>query len=302
MTTRSSPQDSVPQQMICPNCGFEQPRSDECTHCGVIIEKYLKQKKQDFIKKRQRQQQGQKLTEPTSISVEEAHSQEEVVQLIESPKEYVPPMKEAAADILNARRKKGVRLVYIVVAMITIITLVSGVIGFIQYTEYRRNKRLEAEKQQQIEEEARRLEKLEEAKAAYLSTGKEVVKSMFLGVVSAVDMCGEISEAWSNSIKWGTDFNDAIRRRVKELDSSYGKIIRESRENVDELMQELDVVPEGMERHQHKMFELYGEFNKLCNQAVSPSGSLMTYNRSINNSQENFLQLLNEVKVLYKID
>ena len=26
--------------MFCPNCGHEQPKSDACTRCGIIFDKY----------------------------------------------------------------------------------------------------------------------------------------------------------------------------------------------------------------------------------------------------------------------
>lgn len=283
------------QQMICPQCGFEQPYTEECAYCGIIIKKYLQEKKQEFLQKRQ-QQTGNKLGQNPVMIVEQPSSEKGTVQRIEHPSQY------SQQQVNDVRRKKGIQLVYILMTMIALITLISGVVGYIQYTEYKRNKQVESEKQRQQEEEASRLEKLEQAKATYLVTGKVVIGIMATGAISAVEMCGEISTAWSNSIKRGGDFDYAIRKRIEELDSSNGKTIREAKKVVDVLMGKIDIAPDGMERHREKIFELYGEFNKLCNQALYPSGSLTTFNQSINNSQEKFLQLGNEVKILYKIN
>lgn len=47
--TKTSPQ----KLMICPQCGYEQPQTDACSHCGIIIQKYLEKKKQEFLKRKQ---------------------------------------------------------------------------------------------------------------------------------------------------------------------------------------------------------------------------------------------------------
>ena len=40
-----SPADQKTSMMRCPKCGDEQKKSDICTQCGVVVEKYLKIKK-----------------------------------------------------------------------------------------------------------------------------------------------------------------------------------------------------------------------------------------------------------------
>ncbi|MFH1147273.1 MAG: hypothetical protein V1736_06150 [Pseudomonadota bacterium] len=39
------PDDAPPQPIVCPNCGFEQKKAEECRKCGIIIRKFLERQK-----------------------------------------------------------------------------------------------------------------------------------------------------------------------------------------------------------------------------------------------------------------
>lgn len=49
----ASAKESTHKTMICPQCGGEQPHTDTCIYCGIIIAKYLEKKKQEFLERKQ---------------------------------------------------------------------------------------------------------------------------------------------------------------------------------------------------------------------------------------------------------
>ncbi len=65
------------QSIICPKCGFEQPYTQECGHCGVIIHKYLERKKQEFLEKKKRQEKALQAQPENPITEEDSPPQEE---------------------------------------------------------------------------------------------------------------------------------------------------------------------------------------------------------------------------------
>lgn len=114
----------------------------------------------------------------------------------------------------------------------------------------------------------------------------------------AVDLCSKHSERWSAAArsKYG-DINVAIMESISNNESSI-ESVKNGKNSVELMMQGLTSPPEGFSAAHSKIVSVYGSFSSLIDAASSPSGSLTSYNQSVNRIQEDFSKGVNELKVL----
>ncbi len=128
-----------------------------------------------------------------------------------------------------------------------------------------------------------------------LSSTKDL---MITTSILSVDLCSKHSEAWRAATR---DSYGSIKLAVLESLKSH----KESVESivagelaVELMMPDLNSPPEGFGAAHSKIISVYGSFKSLVSVALSPSGSLISYNQNVNRIQEDFMGGVNELKVL----
>lgn len=121
---------------------------------------------------------------------------------------------------------------------------------------------------------------------------------MIVTSVLAVDLCSKHSESWRAATRdrYG-DINLAIMESISENQSSVDSV-KKGKAAVESMMQGLNSPPEGFGAAHSKIVSVYGSFSSLVDAASAPSGSLMSYNQSVNRIQEDFTKGINELKVI----
>lgn len=138
--------------------------------------------------------------------------------------------------------------------------------------------------------------------------GNAVLRMMGFAIVSE-QVCDLYSDVWNRSIKssYGItvngkkayDFNEALRYEREALsDKNILKGISDNTKEVDTLMQKLNTPPIEYQKAYDFLIELYGSYTQLTDQANSPSGSLVEFNKKINQLSSDFSKTYNQFKVL----
>lgn len=123
--------------------------------------------------------------------------------------------------------------------------------------------------------------------------------SIVAASAKAVDVCSEYNDVWSGAINRGGSFNYAISSKKDELESNgTTKSIEETKKGIDSMMKKLNSPPREYEKAYSKLMELYGTYCEIESQAVSPSGSLVSFTSNINSLQSKLLREANEFDVL----
>jgi hypothetical protein len=121
---------------------------------------------------------------------------------------------------------------------------------------------------------------------------------MIVNSVVAVDLCSKHSESWSAAARSRNgDINLAIMESLDSNEESV-KSIKQGKSAVELMMQGLNTPPDSFSLAHSKVVSVYGSFRSLVDAASAPSGSLMSYNQSVNRIQEEFTKGINELKVL----
>lgn len=122
-----------------------------------------------------------------------------------------------------------------------------------------------------------------------------------LSTIKCIEMCEKYLTVWREAIedKYNSDFNDDIREQMSRF-ILYGHIkeINQSKELAESLLQKLNQPPDLYFEAHKKIVALYGVYSQIHSLAQSPSGSLMSYNKQVNDLQSNFIKIINELKVL----
>lgn len=136
--------------------------------------------------------------------------------------------------------------------------------------------------------------------ASYRQTMEMTQMLIVSGTIASANVCEVYSSVWSSAIKskYG-DFNTELAKKKSEFKSD-GTLtkISETKDTIDSFMKKLNNPTEKYKRSYDKILEMYGIYSKLESEALSPSGSLMTFNANINNLQAEFLKSGNELKVI----
>lgn len=136
--------------------------------------------------------------------------------------------------------------------------------------------------------------------ASYRQTMEMTQMLIVSGTIASANICETYSSVWSAAIKSSyKDFNTELANQKSKLKSD-GTLtkISETKDTIDSFMKKLNNPTEKYKRSYDKILEMYGIYSKLESEALSPSGSLMTFNANINNLQAEFLKSGNELKVI----
>ena len=137
----------------------------------------------------------------------------------------------------------------------------------------------------------------------YASTAYITGVGIQLTVIQNIELCKSISEVWSDAISNGKDFNEEIATVQKiAKETNFLQKLQKDKELIDGMMSRLNNPPEEYKTLYDKLLSLYGQYTKIYELAISPSGSLMTYNQSISEVSSEINRLYNEFQVLVPQD
>lgn len=136
--------------------------------------------------------------------------------------------------------------------------------------------------------------------ASYRQTLEMTQMLIVSGTIASANVCEAYSSVWSAAIDSRyKDFNTELAKTKSEFKSD-GTLtkISETKDTIDGFMKKLNNPSEKYKRSYDKILEMYGIYTKIQSEALSPSGSLVTFNSNINNLQAEFLKAGNELKVI----
>lgn len=113
-------------------------------------------------------------------------------------------------------------------------------------------------------------------------------------------MCSTISSVWRDSIDSRyKDFNTEITRLQEDWKAKGVLKNRETaKAEIEKKMKQLQNPPEDYKEAYKLIVELYGYYSQIYNQAVSPGGSLLTYNQDVNQKSSDFDKTYEKIKVI----
>lgn len=117
------------------------------------------------------------------------------------------------------------------------------------------------------------------------------------------------SKVWSDAIdadygitvngKTAYNFNDAIQYQREELeDKGILNNLKENTQSLDVLMKSLNNPPEEFQKAYSSLVELYGYYTQYADQADSPTGSLIEFNKKTNELSAEISKDYNQFKIL----
>lgn len=183
-------------------------------------------------------------------------------------------------------------------ASILIISLVTIIIFIFGYKTVSENKAEQIYKQSYNE---------------YIDNLYLVQLSMFNGAAKAESICNLVSQVWKNTIYkeksyktddytrpngyFVSDFNIAITNFYDDS-STKNKIgdIKSNQDRVQELMKTLKSTPEGLDKCYETVLGLYTAYKGFTDLAISPTGSLQSYNESVNKRTSDFMDSYDKLK------
>ncbi|EMS81448.1 hypothetical protein [Desulfotignum phosphitoxidans] len=246
----------------CPKCGHIKAITElECPKCGIVYEKYEKLQN--------RRKEEAKLAKEQEAIKKEKH--ENTKQQHEEKRLRREHFKQKSKNKIKKLFKPSLKKISIAL----LILCVTGVSAFF----YSKSK----------------------YGSEYIANLKLANSIMALSTIKCVEMSEQYSTVWREAIedKYNSDFSDDIREQRRKFEL-YGDIrkIDESKKLAEELLQKLNQPNEPYPQAHKKIVELYGVYSQLHSLAQSPSGSLMTYNKKVNDLQSQYIKIVNELKVL----
>lgn len=140
-----------------------------------------------------------------------------------------------------------------------------------------------------------------QAEIEYATKFSETAAQIKLQTLLIQVRCYLISEEWRNAIdsKRDKDFNEEIQKLLRKWeDSGSTQEMKDLKNEIDSQMKNLKNPVGGYEDPYEFVLEMYGIYIQLYEQSISPSGSLLTYNKDINLKSSEFEKVYNQITVI----
>jgi len=119
-----------------------------------------------------------------------------------------------------------------------------------------------------------------------------------MAVASCTEMYETYSGEWRRAINDREDFNNVISLiHAAYLDTGAINQIERQKEDIENILKDLNALPDNLPEAHKKTIELFGIYSQLNSLATAPSGSLMSYNNKFHELQSSLISKLNEIKV-----
>jgi hypothetical protein len=137
----------------------------------------------------------------------------------------------------------------------------------------------------------------QKAKTDYQQKLAATADEILAATTKCVDMCGVYSEEWRDGIEHDNMSLWLLHQIDKFEENGNNAAIASSKKRIDQLMSDLASPPASMTDVHRTLVELYGIYSQIHGCASGPSGSLMSYNNTVNDLQSKYVKVANELKV-----
>ncbi|MEE1493107.1 MAG: hypothetical protein UGF45_14175 [Massilioclostridium sp.] len=137
----------------------------------------------------------------------------------------------------------------------------------------------------------------EQASAAYGENFSFTFNKIYMNYAFSSKQCQILSINWQTAILEGKDINIALQEGLQSLQDQ-GLEIGDDKQLIDTQMTSLQNPTEDYEEAYKLLVEIYDLYNQSYNQALVPSGSLITYNSSIQLIDQNFQNACNKLSAI----
>ena len=171
-------------------------------------------------------------------------------------------------------KKKRLLIIGIIIAALIII---GSVIGWFKYQEAQKEK--------------------------YAKIQAETIVNMQIESILSALIISKYSEVWSNAIDNGNDFNVALANFKDGLEES--DVIKDREKAQDKIRNNMKLLQNPPDEYLESYIatkELYGTYTKMAEQTMSPSGSLIEFNRKTNDLFSQFQEQKENVEISLPAD
>ncbi|WP_373899153.1 zinc ribbon domain-containing protein [Haloimpatiens sp. FM7315] len=215
---------------------------------------------------------GAKLVETNNAVIDKEEVKQDTIEDKES---------NAEKSELNVKNKKITKN-KIILTMISILIIAGCFVGYKYYDNHKKT------------EEAKKYHE------KYELTFAKTTLDILTETCAAQLMCSQISDTWRNAIDSSyKDFNTEIANQQKQWqDKGVLKERETAKNNIEKNMKELRNPPKDYEEAYKLFVDLYSIYGQVYSQAISPQGSIITYNQDVNQKSSEFSQIYDKIKVL----
>ncbi|MCE4051866.1 hypothetical protein [Bacillus sp. Au-Bac7] len=175
-------------------------------------------------------------------------------------------------EIQKPKRKKKM----IFIGILALVLIAAGIFGWIKYQEKK--------------------------KQDYAKLQAETIVDMRVSFLMATLIVGSYSDVWDNAIDNGNDFNVAISEFKSSIEDNALKDRKDEQESIKENMKLLQNPPENYTESYNVLKEMYGTYARIMEQAESPSGSLIEFNKNVNELYSDFEEKVEQLDITLPSD
>ena len=175
-------------------------------------------------------------------------------------------------EMQKPKRKKKM----IFIGILALLLIVAGIFGWIKYQEKK--------------------------KEDYAKLQAETIVDMRVSFLMATLIAGSYSDVWDNAIDNGNDFNVAISEFKSSIEDNALKDRKDEQEAIKENMKLLQNPPEDYTESYNVLKEMYGTYARIMEQAESPSGSLIEFNKNVNELYSDFEEKVEQLDITLPSD
>ncbi len=186
-------------------------------------------------------------------------------------------------------------LIIVFIAIILVVIVIASL--YIKQQKEAKAEQARIAEQKRIEEE--RIAEQKRLHDEYATTFRITAAAVYLQASTSALYCTLISEMWGDAIKKDLDFNLIINKtkEIIEKGGSYKKM-EDAKSNIDISMRKLINPPEDYKTGYNLLLEMYGYYVQLYNQACSPMGSLLMYNKDLNDRVSELKKSFDKISVV----
>ncbi len=141
---------------------------------------------------------------------------------------------------------------------------------------------------------------IEQRRRAFASLFKKTIAEVYVqGLVSSM-ICAVLSDYWHTATESQyLDIDTAISRGKKSIDKvGLYKQISRGKDSIDEDMKKIKDPPENFKKAYDLLLDMYGYHIQLYSQAISPTGSYISFNQSVNANYSEFEKAFQKIIVV----
>ncbi|MFC0417724.1 hypothetical protein ACFFHH_20150 [Cytobacillus solani] len=188
---------------------------------------------------------------------------------------------EEVIEIPPNRDNKKKQTKVAIILIITLLLIIGGVVGWIKYKQVQQEKK----------------------KEEYANLIAETSVEMYFEFLLSSLIVSSYSDVWRNAIDNRNDFNEKLRDFRDDISKDGLLEDREKgRDKIRENMKLLQDTPKEYLDSYIVLKQLYGVYTKMVDQSLSPTGSLIEFNRKTNDLASQFEQQQEELLITIPAD